>query len=204
MQAILIHGMGRTPLSMYWLAYRLNKAGIKPKGFGYCVTVESWADCSSRLIKFIEANTLDGPYIVITHSLGSVLIRAVLPSLRHQPMACFFLAPPTCACYAANRLAAKWWYRLLAGEMGQLLANPSFMASLPVPKMLTKIYAGNGGLTGSHSPFGEEPNDGILMVSETQLAGAVSQVVPSSHTFIMNNRAIINDIINQTINLTTS
>lgn len=204
MQAIIIHGMGRTPLSMYYMAYRLNAAGIKPRLFGYCVTVESWARCTARLKQFIDSNCQDRPYIVVTHSLGSVFTRAVLPSLSHQPTACFFLAPPTQACHAARRLSQRWWYRLLAGEIGQLLADQAFMSALPIPQMLTKIYAGNVGLTGSLSPFGEEQNDGILTVNETTLTGAKQLIVPSLHTFIMNNRAIIDNIINETARLTAS
>jgi hypothetical protein len=202
MQAIVIHGMGRTPLSMYLLAYRLNAAGIRPKLFGYSVTFEDWAGCTARLKKFIEVNTESHAYIVVSHSLGSVLVRHVLPSLSRKPTACFFLAPPTQACGAARRLAPKWWYRALTGDMGQLLANQEFMSNLPIPSALTKVYAGNAGLTGFYSPFGEDENDGILMVKETQLSGAVMQVVPSLHTLIMNNRKIADDIIKEASHLT--
>ena len=195
MHAIIIHGMGRTPLSMAWLAIRLKCAGLTPHLFGYTATLESWAGCTKRLQAFIERPMGDEDYIVVTHSLGSVLTRAVLPTLTHKPKACFFLAPPTQACAAALKLAALPWYRLLAGEMGQLLADKDFMATLPIPTMLTKIYAGNAGHTGRHSPFGEEANDGILMVKETELPGIPVKIVPSLHTFIMNNRMITKDII---------
>jgi hypothetical protein len=195
MQAILVHGMGRTPLSMCLFACRLIAAGIKPRLFPYCVTIENWAGCTKRLGRFIETNTGDNPYVIVAHSLGSVLTRHVLPSLSRKPAACFFLAPPTQACEAARRLAPKGWYRSLTGEMGQLLANQEFMSNLPIPSVLTKVYAGTAGLTGHYSPFGEDENDGILMVKETQLPGAVIQTVPSLHTFIMNNSAVIGDII---------
>jgi hypothetical protein len=198
MRAILVHGMGRTPLSMCLLAYRLKASGIKPILFAYCVTIENWASCTKRLGRFIETHAVDKPYVIVAHSLGSVLTRHVLPSLPRKPAACFFLAPPTQACDGACRLAPKWWYRALAGEMGQLLANKEFMSNLPVPRVLTRVYAGTAGLTGHYSPFGEEDeNDGILMVKETQLPGVVIQTVPSLHTFIMNNCAVIGDIIKE-------
>lgn len=202
MQAILVHGMGRTPLSFCKLAFCLKAARIKPMLFPYCVTIESWAGCTQRLGRFIENNTGDNPYVIVTHSLGSVLIRQVLPSLSRKPAACFFLAPPTQACDAARRLAPKWWYRALTGDMGQLLANQEFMSNLPKPGVLTKVYAGNAGLTGAYSPFGEDENDGILKIKETQLPGAVMQTVPSLHTFIMNNSTIIGDIIKEIQTLT--
>ena len=195
MHAILIHGMGRTPLSMCLLAYRLRKAGFKTSLFGYCVTFENWESCTMRLRKFIEKKVVDDDFVVVTHSLGSALTRAVLPTMQHKPAACFFLAPPTQASAAARRLAPRLCYRLLTGEMGQLLANQEFMSSLPIPEMPTKIYAGNAGVTGQYSPFGDEPNDGVLMVKETLLPGIPVQIVPSLHTFIMNNKAIAKDIV---------
>jgi alpha-beta hydrolase superfamily lysophospholipase len=194
MHAIIIHGMGRTPLSMCLLAYRLRKTGIKTSLFAYSATFEGLDGCTQRLRNFIARKVGDGDFIVVTHSLGSVLIRAVLPAMYRKPNACFLLAPPTQACDAARRLASRYWYRILAGEIGQLLADQKFMSSLPIPEMPTKIYAGNAGLTGRYSPFGDEPNDGVLMVKETLLPGIPVQIVPSFHTFIMNNKAIAKDI----------
>ena len=88
--------------------------------------------------------------------------------------------------------------------MGQLLADHEFMLSLPVPKMPTKIYAGNAGLTGRYSPFENEPNDGVLTVKETLLPGIPIKIMPSLHTFIMNNKMIAKDIIDTISELTTT
>jgi hypothetical protein len=195
MHAIVIHGMGRTPLSMCLLSARLRAAGINTSLFTYTVTFERWEGCTQRLRRFIEKRVGDEEFIVVAHSLGTVLSRAVLPVIVHKPAACFFLAPPTKACEAARRLAPHRWYRLLTGEMGQLLAKQEFMASLPLPNVPTKIYAGDAGLTGRYSPFAEQPNDGVLMVKETLLPGIPCQTVPSLHTFIMNNRLIAKDIV---------
>jgi hypothetical protein len=163
--------------------------------FAYTVTFERWEGCVKRLRAFIDKRVGAEDFIVVAHSLGTVLTRAVLPTIHHKPVACFFLAPPTQACIAASRLAPRRWYRLLAGEMGQLLANQEFMSALPVPKMPTKIYAGDAGLTGRYSPFEAEPNDGVLTVKETFLPGVPVQIVPSLHTFIMNNRIIAKNIV---------
>jgi hypothetical protein len=177
MQAILIHGMGRTPASMLILAVRLRAAGIRPHFFAYSAAFEGWKSCVNRLKKFINRHTCDHDFIIIGHSLGTVLTRGVLPKLTHKPVACFFLAPPTKACFAARKLAPLRLYKLLTGEMGQLLANPDFMDSLHLPDIPTKIYAGNAGLRGRYSPFGEQPNDSILTVEETLLPNIPSETV---------------------------
>jgi hypothetical protein len=193
--AIVIHGMGRTPLAMSVLAARLRAAGIRPHLFGYSVTFERWNACLQRLERFIVKHTRDRDFIMVGHSLGSILTRAVLPSLVHQPRACFFLAPPTQVSRAARNFAHRPLPRLLMGDIGQVLARGEFMESLPVPSVPTKIYAGTGGPRGRYSPFGTEPNDGVLMVRETLLPGVPVQTVPLIHTFVMNSRTVARDIV---------
>ena len=180
---------------MLVLAYRLRKAGVSTHFFYYSVTFERWQGCLNRLERYIHKRMANNQYIVVTHSLGSVLARAVYPKLALKPEACFFLAPPVVVCEAAKRSSWRPWYRILTGDIGQLLANQNFMSSLPVPDVPVKIYAGNSGFTGIRSPFGMEPNDGVLMVRETVLPGVAHESVPSFHTFIMNNRKIAETII---------
>ncbi len=61
--AILIHGMGRTPLAMSILAARLRASNIRPHLFGYSVTFEGWEECIQRYQKFIERHTASDDYI---------------------------------------------------------------------------------------------------------------------------------------------
>lgn len=195
MDAILIHGMGRTPAAMSILAARLWASSIRPHLFGYSVTFERWDECIQRLENFIEKRAKTNDYIVVGHSLGTVLARATLPRLTHQPIACFFLAPPSQVCRAASNFAHRSLIQLFMGEIGQVLANKQFMESLPVPGVRTKVYAGIGGPRGRYSPFGDEPNDGLLTVKETLLPNVPIQTVPSIHTFIMNSKIVTQDIV---------
>lgn len=195
MHAILIHGMGRTPLAMSILAARLRASHIRPHLFGYSVTFERWDACIQRLEQFITKRVKTDDYIMIGHSLGSVLTRATLPRLTHPPAACFFLASPTRVCKAANNFAHYPLAKLLMGEIGQRLADKQFMESLPRPSVPAKIYAGTGGPRGRYSPFGEEPNDGVLTIKETLLPSVPVQTVPVLHTFIMNSRVVSQDIV---------
>ena len=195
MEAILIHGMGRTPIAMSTLAARLQASNIQPHLFGYSVTFERWGECIQRLEKFITKRIQSNDYIIIGHSLGTVLTRATIPKLIHKPIACFFLAPPTQVCKVARNFAHRRLVQFLTGEIGQLLANKQFMEALPLPAVPTKIYAGIAGPRGRYSPFGEEPNDGVLTVRETLLPNVPTQTIPSIHTFIMNSRIVTQDIV---------
>ena len=195
MKALLAHGMGRTPASQLLLAARLTHAGLSTHLFGYSA-LASYRATVGRLVSRTLFVSSGQPYVLIGHSLGCVLIRAALPDLAaNPPSACFFLAPPSTACRAARHFSRQRLFRLLTGEVGQLLANEAFMSSLPVPTVPTRVYAGTAGPRGPLSPFGNEPNDGILAVSETVLAGIPSTLVPVLHTFIMNSRVVATDIV---------
>ncbi|WP_395823808.1 esterase/lipase family protein [Collimonas sp.] len=193
--AILIHGMGRTPVSMLLLAKRLRSAGITPHLFAYSAAFQRWLPCVDRLRRFIVASSGGERFIVIGHSLGCVLTRAVLPQLPMAPQMCIFLAPPNHASIYAIKLSRWRLFRLLTGEMGQLLANQEFMDSLPMPQVPLRIYAGINGPRGAWTPFGDELNDGILSLSEMQLGAFPLQQLTTIHTTIMNSRQVANEIV---------
>ena len=195
MHSILLHGIGRTPIAMSLLAARLKANHIHPHLFAYSVTFERWENCTSRLERFVRKHVKDDPYIMIGHSMGSVLTRAILPGLAHKPSACFFLTPPTRVCKVARTLTPNPLVKLLGGEFGQLLANEQFMDSLPSTGIPMKIYAGVAGPRGRYSPFGEELNDGVLTVQEASIPGIPLQMIPILHPFIMNSKIVTQDII---------
>lgn len=195
MHAILIHGMGRTPLAMSLLAARLWKSGIHPVLFGYSVTFERLEGSVQRLERLITKRIRNNEYIIIGHSMGTVITRSTVPRLAHKPIACFLLTPPTQACKAARHFAPRRWVKLLGGEMAQLLADQNFMESIPPLDVPAKIYAGTAGPRGRYSPFREEPNDSVLMVNETMLADIPHETFPVLHTFIMNSKLITRDIV---------
>ncbi|MDR2016876.1 MAG: alpha/beta hydrolase, partial [Burkholderiales bacterium] len=195
--ALLLHGLGRTPLSMALLAHQLRTADIDARCFGYSATFEHFSACRARLLTRI--NAMAPPYVLIGHSLGTVLIRSILPELAAPPLACFFLTPPTVACRLARRFASRRPYRWLTGEMGQLLADPAFMEALPVPSVPTTVYVGTRGLHGRFSPFADEANDCILSAEETALPETSPNIryveVRTTHSFIMYHKDIARDII---------
>ena len=78
--------------------------------------------------------------------------------------------------------------------MGQLLADEAFMSRLPVPEVPFRVFAGTAGPRGKASPFGDEPNDGILAVAETRIGDAPVVEVNAIHTFIMNVASVADDI----------
>lgn len=197
MHVVLIHGMGRTPVSMLRLRRRLKRAGHTPILFGYSPTFETLDGACARLARLIEGRCGSTPYALVGHSLGTVLIRVIVGRTpTRPPVACFFLAPPLVACKAARFFSRFWLYQRLTGEMGQLLADDGFMRRLPLPPGFIRIYAGTRGPRASWLPFGLEENDGILSVAEaTGEYAAMAVKVPALHTFITHAKPVYADIV---------
>lgn len=196
MHVVLIHGMGRTPVSMLRLRQRLKRAGHIPHLFAYSPTFETLAGATARLARLIARRIGGERYALVGHSLGSVLIRATVGRLQAPPAACFFLAPPMVACKAARYFSRFRLYRWLTGEMGCLLADAAFMRSLPIPPGVLRIYVGTRGPRAAWLPFGLEENDAILSVPEaTGDCASAAMKVRALHTWIMHAQAVYDDIL---------
>lgn len=197
MDVILIHGMGRTPVSMLRLRRHLRRAGHRPILFSYSPTFETMAGVTGRLARLIERRVGTAQYSMVGHSLGTVIIRTALGQLEnHMPSACFFLSPPMVACRAAKTFSRFWLYKMLTGELGQLLASDAFMQRLPMPPVFTRIYVGTGGPRTRWYPFGMEANDMVLSVAEaTGRFKSLAVEIPALHTFIMHAPQVYDDII---------
>lgn len=196
MRAILVHGMFRTPVSMLLLGRRLARAGFVVSYFGYSASFERTSAMAARLARRVR-DVSDGDYVLVSHSLGAVLIRLALPELADMPpRGCFFLAPPSRACHLAHHFVERFpLLRLLTRDAGVKLADPFFMRALPMPPVMTKVYAGTAGPAGPRTPFGGAVNDGVLTVDDTRIAGRPLVEVKAIHTLIMNSRVVCDDII---------
>jgi hypothetical protein len=190
---LLVHGLWRTPLSLLPLVYRLRAWGHHPEPFGYTAVAEGYDPIVDRLVRRLSRLGASGrPYAVIGHSLGGVLLRAAVPRASgRRPEHLVMLGTPNRPPRLARRLGVRWVYRRLMGECGVNLSSEPFYASLPPPAVPYTIVAGTAGPRGRWSPFGDEPNDGIVAVSET-LVREDDAVVPLrvTHTFMMSDQGV--------------
>ncbi len=181
--ALLVHGLGRTPVSMFPLAGVVRRAGLRTHFFAYSPTLESLDRIVRRLVTTIHRIR---PTYLIVHSLGGLLARLALADVsQHEVRHLVMLGTPN----RPPRLAAYFWrwspFRLLAGTCGRFLAHPDEYDRLPTPTIPCTVIAGTAGPTGTLSPFGDEPNDGVVSVSETRLPGAEEVRIPAWHTWMM-------------------
>jgi len=189
--ALLVHGMGRSRLSMLRLAHALRVAGIESYQFGYFTAWESVDRIAGRLsLRIAELAT--GDYVLIGHSLGGVLLRLAVASLPpdvRRPARLIMIGTPNRSPLLARRFEHAWWYRIRNGEVGRFLASEARMARLPDPGIPCTVIAGTRGIHQSWSPFGAEENDGLVSVSETEFPAAEEWIkVDARHVSMMNHR----------------
>ena len=189
MRVLLVHGLGRTPVSFIRLGRALRRCRCETCSFPYAAFAEPVESIVARLAARLERLGAAGEYALIGHSLGGLLLRAALPRLHGPlPRHLVMLGTPNRPPRAARLASALPPFRWLSGECGSCLCSAEFYASLPPPSVPYTIIAGTRGLPTRWSPFAGEPNDGLVAVSETRvLDGDPVRTFPVSHTFMMND-----------------
>jgi pimeloyl-ACP methyl ester carboxylesterase len=188
MQALFVHGMGRTPISGWPLLRKLRTAGVDGSTFGYSTTTCDFSQISSNLARRIAKLASHGEYILIGHSLGGLLLRAALMSLpknTRPPIRVFLLGSPIRSARLARLLQHNPIYRMVTQDCGKLLASDERMKSVgPLMAPTTGIF-GVRGVRATFKVFHDEPNDGIVAVSETSAPWIMDKIsVPVIHTFL--------------------
>lgn len=174
---LLVHGMGRTSLSMRPLARALEREGFAVLVWDYSSTRHDIPELCGKLAAHVAALELPpGARLhFVGHSLGNLLIRG---ALGEQPPAAagrvVMLAPPNQG--AASADAWTPWMGWLWKPMHQL-GEQGLARSLPVPPLQIGVIAGS--------------LDGKVAPEETHLQGETDHVVvPALHSFLMNRRDV--------------
>jgi len=193
MRVVLVHGLGRTRLSLALLARRLSMSGHTPESFPYSALAETHDRIVSRLVARLRRLAAQREEVgLVGHSFGGLLLRealAVVPELRVKHLV--MLATPNRQPRLAVRLYTRLPFRILRGSCGQCLTDSSWFRSLPRLSIPYTLVAGTGGWRGRLGPFAGEPNDGAVAVSETIMGDNDQPVlVRALHTFIMNRRSV--------------
>lgn len=172
---VLLHGLGRTPLSMLPMAYTLSRAGYRVINWGYSSTCCSVAELGQKLQKDVEAQRGAAERVhFVGHSLGSVIIRWLLA--QDQPPTgvgrVVMLAPPNQGSLDADGFTP--WLGWLLKPMRELGTDSLSTAR----RLAAPTGVPIGVIAGEH--------DGKVTEAETHLAGEADHItVPAAHSFIM-------------------
>lgn len=199
MQALFVHGMGRSPLTAIPLLRRLQQNGFTPSWYFYSVTFQSFPTISRRLEQKIEQLAAKGDYVLIGHSLGGVLIRdavAALPTGTRMPQRMILLGSPVRPSRIAKALKRNWLFRLATRDCGQLLASDDRMSCVAASRVPTTSIIGTKSLKPLKKLFGDEENDCVVSYSEVCADWINEEIrLPVSHTFMPSNPLVTKTVI---------
>lgn len=193
MKVLLVHGLGRTRLSLALLGRRLSASGHSPEYFGYSSLAQTQPRIVTRFVARLRVLAAAGEEVgLVGHSFGGLLLRealAMAPELRVKHLV--MLATPNRQPRMARMVYRRFPYTFLRGSCGRCLTDPSWYRQLPPLSVPFTTVAGTTGWRGRLSPFGGEANDGAVAVSETVVKdNDQPALVPAIHTFVMNSRAV--------------
>jgi hypothetical protein len=199
MQALFVHGMGRTSLSGWLLLKCLKRSGLSTKTFSYSVMFESLDKIKKRLVIQLTDISFEGDYFVVGHSLGGVLLRDAIYSLPPEvkkPCHLFLLASPTRASRWAKKFSTNFFYQVVTGDCGQLLASDLKMAAIPATNVPKTAFVGDCGWPFKTVFAPNEVNDGILSLSEVRADWITDEVrVHCYHSFLPFCRSLSETIL---------
>jgi hypothetical protein len=198
---ILLHGLGRSAVSMKRLEWSLTRQGYRVVNVSYPSTRQSIEASAAVSLAQMLKDRVHDPHArihFVTHSLGGIVLRQYLaenriPNLGRTVM----LAPPNQGSELAEKLKRNWLYRWFTGPAGQQLGTDAGARPLQLGPASFElgIIAGNRSLNPFFSAAIPGPDDGKVAVARTWLDGASDYlVVPHSHTWLAWRGDVINAV----------
>jgi len=199
---VLLHGLGRTRRSMKKIEKRLKGAGFEVWNKGYPSTKKTIKTLTeSRIAKavaFCHGRNASKIHFV-THSLGGIMARMYLQENRLPAGSrIVMLNPPNHGSEVVSRFKKFSTFKWLYGPAGQELGT----GLRSTPNRLKPVEADIGVIAGvkSYDPWFSMiipgKNDGKVSVASTRLNGMNDFItVECGHTFIMNNRDVIEQVV---------
>ena len=198
---VLLHGLGRTGISMRTIAASLRKAGYPTLSPWYGLRrsmPEIIALLQPRIAAFAAVHP--GPLHIVTHSLGGLVARAVITAHRPSNLGrVVMLAPPHGGSELADFVTRIGLDAVILGRVGGFLRTAradSYEAELGSVDFDCGIIAGDRAFDPIFAPLLlPAPNDGKVSVAATKITGMRDHfVLPVQHTLMVQDAAVIAQI----------
>ena len=197
----LLHGMGRTKLSMARLATHLSNEGYNVVNLGYPSTRQSVADSVSQLDTELKRHgePANGRVHFVTHSLGGIIVRAYLKQQSPANLGrVVMISPPNQGSEIADKLRNNAFYKWSTGPAGQELgtgdsSTPNQLGPVNFP---LGVITGDRSLNPIFSAWIGGPSDGKVSVKRAAVTGMADfLVVNHSHTYIMRSQLVADEVV---------
>ena len=190
---LLVHGLWMNAFAMLPLARRLERCGFQVKRYGYRSVTRGLHENVRGLAAACKSMQQGGSarLHLVGHSLGGVLIMTMLqehPEIHVQRVV--LVGVPYAGSAAAHGLGHFGWGR---NVLGHTIEDWRGRPRVPVPQGLeVGVIAGNVSFgLGRLFVNLPGPNDGAVMLSETQVPGATDSIVlRTSHSAMLVSRQV--------------
>lgn len=195
--SVLLHGLGRTKISMAFLGTRLRRRGYRVLNFGYRSRHLTIAQQAERLHQYLSERVSPQDQLsFVTHSLGSIVMRkfAIEHGQHYVLQRAVMLGPPNQGSLLAQRVGRV---PILRTIMGPALLELASLALEPATDRLEiGVIAGAAGHSRGLGPLVPGDNDGIVTLDETRLEGAKQHItIRGLHSFLMYKSEVIEQVL---------
>jgi pimeloyl-ACP methyl ester carboxylesterase len=198
---VLLHGLGRSAFSMGKLEGALEAEGYAVTNIDYPgVRADSFAALVAQVRSGVSACCADErPVHFVTHSLGGILVRALIAEERPQNLGrVVMLSPPNQGSEWVDALGEYTLFQAATGPAALKLGTDEES----VPARLGAVDFALGVMTGDSSwnPVGSwlipGDDDGVVAVERARIEGMADfRVVNENHTNIMRSDEVIAEAI---------
>lgn len=198
---IFLHGILRSKYSMAGLERAFRREGYNTLNIDYPSRRFSIRQLADRIAPRVHrfANKLDGRVHCVTHSMGGLIVRALLK--RHRPAnlgRVVMLGPPNKGSEATDFWKNIWLYKTLYGPAGQEMATgPEGPAGWgDTADYPLGVIAGDRTVDFFHSSLIKGKDDGKVSVESTRMPGMADHIVlPATHSLMMYNPKVVHQTL---------
>jgi len=198
---VLLHGLGRSARSMVYLEERLTADGYSVYNYDYESRKKEIPFLVNDLHGFIEncCQQDETTLHFVTHSLGGILVRALIAEKRPGNLGrVVMLSPPNKGSETVDYLGDYTFFEKIFGPAAmQLGTGPDSFPNLMGPAdFVLGIITGDRTIDPISSWIIPGEDDGKVAIEKTKLEGMTDFLVMDvSHTFIMQNPEVVDEVI---------